>query len=341
MTVSHAPVLGVVIKIGELLVQQTIYLSGVSDEVDLLQTELRVMTQFITDEDARQLEAEAVSHWVAELRDVGYDAEDIIEKYVLKVASRRGGGVQKVMKRYTCILGEAFSVYMFGLDIMKFMRKFSHLRSILQNRKIKSSGGGDTQPQQSEITHPELQHEVLESKDDVDKLVTFLLTEDNRYAFICGMGGTGKTTLAKMVYNDSKIVDNFPHRAWIYLSQQSKPREVWEEILFFLRPPTPLERDEILKLTASELTTRLRRVQCDNQCLVILDNIQNSMQWTSLIAAFPWRNSKILLTSRNKGLLSEVHTNCLVHELQCLDDQKSWELFEMIRMARRQGTSNF
>ncbi|XP_050260044.1 probable disease resistance protein RXW24L [Quercus robur] len=55
-----------------------------------------------------------------------------------------------------------------------------------------------------------------------------------------------------------------------------------------------------------------------------------------LVNAFPWEERKILLTSRNKDLPSKVDANCLVHELQCLDYEKSWQLFEKILMAQRQ-----
>ena len=60
------------------------------DEVRLLQTELRRMQCFLKDASARQEEDPRISNWVAEIRDFAYDSEDVVEAYILKVASRRG-----------------------------------------------------------------------------------------------------------------------------------------------------------------------------------------------------------------------------------------------------------
>ena len=66
-------------------------------------------------------------------------------------------------------------------------------------------------------TFPRLEHDVVGFDDDLNKLVEFLLREEegNRIASICGMGGLGKTTLAKMVYNHHKIKQHSSLRSLI------------------------------------------------------------------------------------------------------------------------------
>ena len=126
---AESVVSGVVLRLGDLLLQEAKYLYGVSDQVELLQTELQRMQCFLKDADARQDESELVRQWVAEIRELAYDADDIIGTYALKVASRRGGGIKKVLKRYAYILDEGTTVHMVGSEIAKIMTKISILRT--------------------------------------------------------------------------------------------------------------------------------------------------------------------------------------------------------------------
>ena len=69
------------------------------------------MQAFLKDADARQDESETLRRWVAEIRDLAYDADDIIATYALTVGSRKGGGIQKFIKRCMCILDEVITVH--------------------------------------------------------------------------------------------------------------------------------------------------------------------------------------------------------------------------------------
>ena len=95
-------------------------------------------------------------------------------------------------------------------------------------------------------TYSHLEHDVVGLGDDVNKLLDFLLKKEggNRVASICGMGGLGKTTLAKMVYNHHEVKQHF-NCAWVFISQQCQRRNVWEGILVSLLSLSKEQRDEI------------------------------------------------------------------------------------------------
>ena len=76
------------------------------------------MQGLLKDADARQYESELLRLWVAEVRDLAYDAEDIIATYALKVASRKG---------CTCILYEGITVHKVGSQIIDIKAKISVL----------------------------------------------------------------------------------------------------------------------------------------------------------------------------------------------------------------------
>ncbi|KAL4615788.1 hypothetical protein ACB092_07G152400 [Castanea dentata] len=342
---AEAVVSGVVTRIGDLLVQEGKFLSGVSNQVELLQIELKLMQGLLKDADARQNESELVRQWVAEIRDLAYDADDIIATHAHTVGSRKGGGVQKVLERCSCILDEGITGHQVGSKIEDIMTKISNLKTSFQGYGIRESmikGGGSSsfneRQREQRQTFSHLEHDVVGFDDDLNKLVEFLLKEgvDNRVASICGMGGLGKTTLAKMVYNYHEVKQHFDCRAWVYISQQCQRRRVWEEILISLLSKD--QRDEIQKLKDAEIVEKLRQVQCEKKCLVILDDIWNIEAWNSMEEAFPVRGtgSKILLTSRNKQVCLHVNPKSFLCELQCLNEERSWELLDKIAIYWRE-----
>ena len=284
------------------------------------------MQGLLKDADARQDESDILRQWVAETRDLAYDAEGIIATYNLKVASRKEGGI---LKRCACILYEGITVHKVGSQIVNIKAKIFILKTSFRDYGIRESiiqGGGsgslnERQREQRE-TYSYLEDDVVGFDNDVKKLVEFMLKEEegNRIASICGMGGLGKTTLAKMVYNHHTVKRHFDCRAWVYVSQQCQRRHVWEEILISLQSKD--RRDEIKKMSDAELVEELRQVQQKQKCLVILDDIWTIEAWNSLCEAFPKKNtgSKILLTSRNKDVSLHADPRGFLLELVALQN---------------------
>ncbi|MFQ6655677.1 hypothetical protein Gotur_026127, partial [Gossypium turneri] len=144
--------------------------------------------------------------------------------------------------------------------------------------------------------------------DDTEGLVKVLTKESGcKVVTIWGMGGLGKTTLAKKIYHHRQVIDYFDHLAFVYVSQPCRKRNVWEDILSGFKTLDKEDR----KITDEALAGKLCKTLEDKKCLVILDDVWTSEAWDSLKPAFPVAtgrdsNSKILLTSRNKGIVSDV-----------------------------------
>ncbi|MFQ6621253.1 hypothetical protein Gotur_002431 [Gossypium turneri] len=79
----------VVQTVGRLLTQEVTSLMGVKDQVEDLQKELKWIQSFLKEADARKVDNEVVRTSINEIRELAYDAEDVIESFTLKVTPRR------------------------------------------------------------------------------------------------------------------------------------------------------------------------------------------------------------------------------------------------------------
>ncbi|CAL8120861.1 unnamed protein product [Prunus armeniaca] len=335
------------------IIQQANFLGGVSDQVEVAQTELQLMLGYLKDADARQGEDEVVRIWVATIRDAAYDLEDVIETFVLKVVSRRKGNLKIVLKRFACIFREGYHLYKTGGEIEKITTKLSTLRSSLQSyniRETRGSGGGGgssfERQQEMRLTYPHvIEREVVGLEDGVNILATHLVEEEkcSRVVSLWGMGGSGKTTIAKQVFHHSKVRRSFDCFAWVCISQQCQGIDVLKEILIKLTSATNEQSEEIEKMKKDRVAEKLCIIQRERKCLVVLDDIWTCDAWNTLKAGFPINQetkSRILLTTRNKEVASHVDKNGFLYQPHALNDDESWELFGKIALFGRDYTNS-
>ncbi|KAF5939759.1 hypothetical protein HYC85_024018 [Camellia sinensis] len=88
---------------------------------------------------------------------------------------------------------------------------------------------------------------------------------------IVGMLGSGKTTLAKKVYNDPYITHYFHIRTCTYVSQVPKKREMLLNILHFVN----LFTNEITNMSNEMLGEKLYKHFKEKRYLIVIDDIWN------------------------------------------------------------------
>ncbi|XP_020414967.1 putative disease resistance protein At1g50180 isoform X2 [Prunus persica] len=331
---AEAVVSFVLESVRDFTIQEANFFSGVSRQVEAAQTELLVMKRFLKDLDSRQGEDATVQIWVAQIRDAAYDLEDVIETYGLKVASKKKRGVKNILRRFACIFKEGVDRYKIGNEIENITTRISDLRSSLQKYNIKQtreSSGGESSLQLHERLRRSYSHvverDVVGLESNVEELVMHLLKDENRHRVVSiwGMGGLGKTTLARQLYHHKEV------------RQQFQERNVWEGILFEVISATKEQKQEMKDMTDDEIAKKLFRVLQRMKCLVILDDIWRIETWNLLKAAFPnvETESTILLTTRNQKVATLPNRNACLHELQPLNDNESWNLLEKKAISER------
>ncbi|CBI25487.3 unnamed protein product, partial [Vitis vinifera] len=325
-------------RLGDLLVQEASYLHGVSDKVTEIQAELRMMRCFLRDADARQYENEVIRNWVAEIREAAYDTEDIIETFASKAALRsKRSGLQHNLKRYACFLSEFKAFHEVGTEIDAIKSRISLLTENSQYnlRSIAEGEGSGFRTKSQQLPRQTYSHDVDEDtvgvEDSMEILLEQLMKPDKggSVVSIYGMGGLGKTTLAKKVYHHAQVRRHFDHVAWSSISQYFNVRDVVQGILIQLTSANEEHKTKIRNMRDEELFESAYKIQEEKKCLVILDDMWKIGDWESLKPAFPLHKagSKILLTTRIQAVAS--HADPLqgfLYQPGLLSEEKSWEL---------------
>lgn len=332
----------VVERLANLLIEEVAFLQGVRQLVEQMHIELKRMQCFLKDADNKQEENESVRNWVSEIRDAAYDAQDVIETFTLEIAFKYR---KNPVKRYVPSFDKFIKLHKVGSQIKVIKARISDLTRSLQTygvNAVREEGPSSALERQRQLrwSYSHIVEDYVVGLDENIKLVVGQLVNEEKQCqvvSICGMGGLGKTTLAKEVYHHSSVRRHFEAFAWACISQQCQKRDVWEGILIKLTSPSKDERDRISVLKDDELAKELSQVQQEKRCLVVLDDIWSTDTWDLLHPGFPSGKvgSKILLTTRIRNVALNSDPGGFVHEPGCLNEEASWELFQKKAFPRK------
>ncbi|KAH1239599.1 Disease resistance protein RPM1 [Glycine max] len=152
---------------------------------------------------------------------------------------------------------------------------------------------------------------------------------------VVGMGGSGKTTLAKKVFD--KVQTHFTRHVWITVSQsytiEGLLLKFLEALLKFLEAEKGKDPSQSVYSTMDKasLIHEVRNHLSCNIYVVVFDDVWNENFWEEMKFALVdvENGSRIIITTRHREVAESCRTSSLVqvHELQPLTDDKSFELF--------------
>lgn len=314
-------------RLGDVL-DQIHLCKDVRQQVERSKDELKRMQCFLKDADAKEEGDLRVRNWVSDIRNVAYDTEDAIDTYILKIESLRK---THFIKRYAFIFREWNQRHRIGKNLEAIHLRISDISTSRETYGIKNVGEGTSHANDKLLklrrSSPRGQDmDIVGLEEDIATVVEQLLKEDQwRAISIVGMGGIGKTTLAKEVYNHVEVRACFDSRAWVYVSQDFKTRDILQGIFKQVSRTT-----KYLKMVGEEeLEEMLYEHLQRRRYLVVIDDIWSTTAWDTLAKAFPndGNGSKVLLTTRNKNVALHADAQSIPHEMKFQSKEDSWRLF--------------
>ena len=161
---------------------------------------------------------------------------------------------------------------------------------------------------------------------DIIQLLDNQQSNDVLLLGVWGMGGIGKTTIVKAIYD--KIGRNF--EGWSLLANI---RETWEQTA------EPVSFQEQLKFDIiKETTTKIQNIEsgkitlkarlCYKKVLLVLDDVNSLDQLNALCGSRKWfgSGSRVIITTRDKHILSESGVD-KIYTMKEMDEGESIELF--------------
>ncbi|KAH6774659.1 hypothetical protein C2S51_013063 [Perilla frutescens var. frutescens] len=332
---TEAVVSAVLETIGDLLLEESKFLLGVGGEVKALQTQLTEIKCLLEDADRRKHENKSVRNWISEMRDLAYRAEDVIVAYAVGISS--SDRERLLLSRLSQLLiSGCCSLHQLGSDISDVKSELARVTKEMKDYGIRSiidggesSAAGNNQ-NWTRKTFPnfEIDDCFVGKEDDLNRLVSLLLDhEQHRVISVWGMGGIGKTTIAKKAYNQLMIETKnscFDSFAWVCITQQCKIRSVLEDVLKQLDPQQ--KREGVSSLSDTQLIEELCHIQTAKRCMIVLDDLWKTSHWDALKHAFLVRDSKskMLVTTR-KHKVAEIGFSL---ELGLLNKDDAWDLLK-------------
>ncbi|XP_039170404.1 disease resistance protein RPM1-like [Eucalyptus grandis] len=316
--------------VSSLILKEINQKKDVKADINRIMNTLKTMQAFLSDRGGTHGN-QLLQDQVCQIRDFAYDVEDAFDEYMFQVPyhehthkiTKFAHGVAQFGPRWKALHGMSSRFKEIRNDIENF-KDFDSLRA---GNTSSGEGGSSGLWSEDHLAH-NFDSDIGGFEGHVERIRDQLLSGEPRLSTISivGLPGSGKTVLAKQVYECKRVQGHFEFRAWAHVSRSLKLDEVLRSILtqFF---PGIGGSVFINEVAMREILNKYVQQQ---RFLVVLDDIWRMQDWELIVNVFQngSSGSRILFTSRDSNVgASCVEYPIYVHELNGLPWKKASSLF--------------
>ncbi|PIA27581.1 hypothetical protein AQUCO_07600034v1, partial [Aquilegia coerulea] len=328
--------------------QEVALLVGVRKEVENLTDILTILCAVIEDAEEKQVKNKSVKVWLEQLKDISYDAEDVLDEWNTKTLISRIQRLDASAPFNKKVWSNLFAFFSCFKSVGVRHNIGVKLREL--NERLDGVAKKKELYNLTEIRHHEEPRLITSSFVDVSKIygrvadkdiiLSHLLGESSHQKIhvpvisIVGTGGFGKTTLAQLILQDEQVMTNFDTRMWVCVSDPFDLEKVAKEII-------QKAKGEVPNMVGWPQLHESLSMSIQGKCFIlVLDDVwsYNDEHWRQLKLSLDCGavGSRIILTTRNERI-TKMMCSTYIHRLGQLSDDDSWSLFASIAFWGRQG----
>ncbi|KAJ1274985.1 hypothetical protein BS78_05G101600 [Paspalum vaginatum] len=345
-------------KLASLIGSELSAIAGVKRDLSELRDIHVQITSWLSAVRDRAIESDPRFHWVIKLKDVAYDIDDLLQEVQLEAEKHkieRDGDDKNAIAGCFCAKPKTFAFrYKMARKIKSIKVRFAAIvkqRSDINNllitlpvdqpprsRKNKIIG---EMPVFSNVEESKIPVRDQEKDAIISKLVECNAGENTMVISIVGLGGSGKTTLAKHICHDVNIKEHFKDAIfWVHVSQEfDVPKligKLFETIVGENSDCRPHQH------MVQEISEKLS----NKKFLLVLDDAwhEDRHDWEQFMVQLKCGapGTRIMLTTRDRKVAEAVIMSTTrdrkvaeavksrdIFELSFLSESESWSLFLM------------
>ena len=324
-------------KLGSFAGQEFCLAWGLEADIARLEKRLSAITAVLSDAEQKQSKNDKIRFWLNDLREVLYDAEDVLDEIECETLRRQvvkttGSTSRKVRRFFSSSNKIAFRLRM-GHKIKSIIERLAEISSLKSDFNLSEQGidCSHVLHEETGMNRPFDSFSGLIGRDKDKERIINLLAEPFKVGDahplvlpIVGMGGLGKTSLAKSVCDAENVKSHFELKMGACVSDDFSLKQVIQKII------KSATGERCADLNEGELNKKLEDIMKGKKYLLLLDDVWNedAQKWLLLkpLLSKGADGSKIIVTTRSQRV-AEIMGTVAAYNLSLLGQEDCLSLF--------------
>ncbi|EEF36876.1 disease resistance protein RPM1 [Ricinus communis] len=324
-------------KIVSLIENEAALLGGAGDELEEIRWELVSMRSFLEDTEKKRPQTEGEKTWVASVRNLVYDVEDIIDEFMYQTNKRHG------RHQFTRTLHKTIGFPKYLWEKHKIASRLQKIKRMTKAIPERNHRYGVDHIEERSVDNERgnirgesslfLKDDLVGIENDREVLVEWLTNGESQRTTISvvGMGGSGKTTLAAKAYNCQTVQRHLDCSAWITVSQNYLIDDLFRSLIkqFYQAMKEAVPADLSI-MSYRQLVQMLVNYLEPKRYMVVLDDVWDPDLWNQIKISLPnsQHGCRVMITTRKEDIASlSYDVGSHVHHIRPLTNNEAWTLF--------------